>query len=622
VAQKNGKVLLCCFAGCSVDKIVAKLGLTMGDLFADAEAEADGLTLEDYANAKRLPLAFLRELGLTEFRYRGRSAVRIPYYDERDREVAVRQRLSLAGRQRFNWRRGSKTFPYGLWRLADARAADYVILAEGESDAQTFWYYGFPALGIPGAAAWREDWAGALAGIARIYVIRESDKGGETLVGALSRSSLRERIQVVSLEAFGAKDANDLHLVSPERFAERFQKALERAVPLRQALAPRGGPAPTLEEVERAFLKFLRLADSHVVRVVLAVAAAHLLDGDPLWLVLVAPSSSAKTEFIAPLTKVPDAHLLSSLTPQTLASGWQQGRASLLLKMGPAPLLCLKDFGSILSLRQDDRSAILGALREIYDGRYDKAFGNGAEVHWAGKLTLIAASTEALDEYQSVLSILGERFVLCRVIQPDPEAASLRAQIVASRARGGAQERERVSAMVGSFLAALPLTQPKGAPSRWLATLAAFVAAARTGTVRDRRHGDLVMVPRHEGPGRLSKQLIQLDRGLRWIDPDISPEKAREIVMRVALDSIPRQRMQALGAVAASPGRTLTTKEVAAVLRLPTTSARRVLEDLQAVECLVPSGRGLGIEVSWALSDVVKRRVSGAKIDLAEAGRR
>lgn len=28
---------------------------------------------------------------------------------------------------------------------------------EGESDAQTLWFQGLPALGIPGAASWKED---------------------------------------------------------------------------------------------------------------------------------------------------------------------------------------------------------------------------------------------------------------------------------------------------------------------------------------------------------------------------------------------------------------------------------------------------------------------------------
>ena len=197
VAEKNGKVLLHCFGGCSTKDVVAALGLEWSDLFADGSN--DGLTLQEYAEAKKLPLPFLQELGLTESRYAGRARVCIPYYGVDGDELAFRYRCALVGKGRFRWRRGSKPALYGLWRLVDARAEGSVILVEGESDAQTLWYRGFPAVGIPGASSWREDWAGTFDGIKRIYVVKEPDKGGDTLVEALSGSRLRDRIEVVSL---------------------------------------------------------------------------------------------------------------------------------------------------------------------------------------------------------------------------------------------------------------------------------------------------------------------------------------------------------------------------------------------------------------------------------------
>jgi CHC2 zinc finger len=113
----DGRALLHCFAGCDVQTIVAALGLQMSDLFSDTrttppatgatvqhqpanpDRSADsavawanseptvaplqpdqeglrahavvGCTLEAYAHAKRLPVDFLRSLGLSDFHVRG-----------------------------------------------------------------------------------------------------------------------------------------------------------------------------------------------------------------------------------------------------------------------------------------------------------------------------------------------------------------------------------------------------------------------------------------------------------------------------------------------------------------------------------------------------------------------
>ena len=80
--------------------------------------------------AKRLPVEFLEGIGLSDFTYVGRPAVRIPYVDVDGVEVAVRFRIGLVkgerGDDRFRWRKGSKPLLYGLWRLSEARAKGYV----------------------------------------------------------------------------------------------------------------------------------------------------------------------------------------------------------------------------------------------------------------------------------------------------------------------------------------------------------------------------------------------------------------------------------------------------------------------------------------------------------------
>jgi hypothetical protein len=240
---EDGKVLVHCFAGCSVEAVVASLGLTLGDLFpvegdsggrkllrAAATPQQSSLTLHEYAAAKGLPLEFLTGLGVTEITYLGKPALRIPYLDEEGVEVAVRLRLAIAGDDRFRWKKGSKPQLYGLNRLGLARELGYLVLVEGESDAQTLWFYGYPALGLPGASLWSERRDSSFfAGIDSVYIVIEPDLGGEAVLEWVRTSSIRDRARLVRLQ--GAADISELHLRRPEQAGERIEAALQSANP-------------------------------------------------------------------------------------------------------------------------------------------------------------------------------------------------------------------------------------------------------------------------------------------------------------------------------------------------------------------------------------------------------
>ena len=176
------------------------------------------MTLDQYATAKKLPLDFLKSCGLSEQNYERKPAVRIPYFGDSGEEVAVRFRIALES-DRFRWRSGSKPSLYGLNHLAEARKAGHVVLVEAESDCHTLWYYGAPALGLPGAANWREQRdAPHLDGIEAIYVLIEPDRGGEVITQWLSRSTIRHRTKLINL---AVKDASALHLKGPSEFMRR-----------------------------------------------------------------------------------------------------------------------------------------------------------------------------------------------------------------------------------------------------------------------------------------------------------------------------------------------------------------------------------------------------------------
>ena len=137
-----------------------------------------GCSLKEYAEAKKIPLGFLKELGLSNSTSNGAQALAIPYRSVDGNIVSTRYRTALKGPDKLRWEKKAEVIPYGLWKLAEAKEAGVVVLVVGESACHTLWYTKFPAIGIPGADAWQDDWGSRyLADIPTIYAIIKSGSG-------------------------------------------------------------------------------------------------------------------------------------------------------------------------------------------------------------------------------------------------------------------------------------------------------------------------------------------------------------------------------------------------------------------------------------------------------------
>jgi energy-coupling factor transporter ATP-binding protein EcfA2 len=214
-----------------------------------------GLKVAGFARAKKLDPAWLKKLSITDAAFGGIAAVRIPYGSEDGYETAVRFRLAMKGPGRFRWEKGSKPTLFGLWRLKTMVAKGFVVLDEGESDTLTLWSQKIPALGLPGAASWREEWAKYFRDFKKIFVIIEPDRGGETVLRWLSTSSIRDRVSLVRLK--GAKDPSELYLKDPPGFKRAFQKALDEAEPW----SDKGQPKPDASDSNQDGSQATRLAN-------------------------------------------------------------------------------------------------------------------------------------------------------------------------------------------------------------------------------------------------------------------------------------------------------------------------------------------------------------------------
>ena len=263
----DGRALVHCFAGCAASRIVEALGLATSDLFPDSAASVPtrtarrGITLAELADAKAIPAEFLRALGLRDLD----RGVLIPYLAA-DGTLLARQRLrtALKAGAGSSWLPGEgPVVPYGLDRLAAARAGGLLVLVEGESDCWTCWLHGFPALGIPGAGAAKSLQADHLAGFSRLYLVHEPDAGGDAFVAGVTArlAHLRWTGTAFEVRLDGAKDPNALHQRDPGAFPDGLRSALDRGVPV----ALSGMPCVSEDSIEPNWLEDL-LLDSGLSR--------------------------------------------------------------------------------------------------------------------------------------------------------------------------------------------------------------------------------------------------------------------------------------------------------------------------------------------------------------------
>ena len=308
----------------------------------------------------------------------------------------------------------------------------------------------------------------------------------------------------------------------------RRNRRLHRRPHHRQAPGPApaaaSGPAPSspIEDTLQVFERWLILPSRTPVYAMLGTVAANLLAGDPTWLGLIAPPSSAKTELINALAGLPFVVSASTLTPAGLLSGTPKrqqaagAKGGMLRQVSNPGLLCLKDFTSILTMRPEAKAEILGALREVYDGHYVRRLGTdgGRELEWRGKLGLIFGCTKIIDTHHSVENALGNRFLLSR-LEPNQGQFAGRSSISAHRLRSCGASSPTASTRCLQFRGPIRNRSIPKATSSSVSTASINLVVRLRGAVeRDRYSREIQSFHGAEGTGRIGLALERLLAGL------------------------------------------------------------------------------------------------------------
>ena len=378
------------------------------------------------------------------------------------------------------------------------------------------------------------------------------------------------------------------------RPTNRLRREIERAYhkvsapapsPIPISPAPSPGRPSSLAKTAATYRKWLALENDWPVYVLFGALVANLFAGKPpVWLGIVGPSSSAKTELLNSLSHLPYVHEIETVSVPGLISGTpkksrtQGATGGVLREMGAFGVLLFPDFGSVLSLRQDAQNEMLAALRRVCDGHYTRRVGmdGGHMLEWAGKAGCLFGATQKYDSQHAVISWLGDRFVLFRLealFDEQMDKCWLEAE---ERAKLEPELAQAAADLLASLPDPLPAAEKMtSAEHAALKQTLRLVIRLRAGVVRDNYKRDIDDVHDPEGPARFSQALRRLFAGLVLIG--VARSEACAIVERVAFDSTPRLRLKAFDSLTDA---WRSTSEIAAEINLPVTTARRALEDL------------------------------------------
>ena len=359
------------------------------------------------------------------------------------------------------------------------------------------------------------------------------------------------------------------------------------ATPSATQQPPLPEPKPcTIDDALATFRRWLHVKDDAPILAVAATIAANRAPGDPVWLLVVGPPSSSKTEIISSAAGLPYIVKAATVTEAALLSGTANRERShsatggLLRMVGDFGILLCKDFTSVLSQNRDVAKQAMAALREVYDGSWDRPVGTdgGRVLSWAGKCGLVGGVTPSFDRYSVIVNTLGDRFLLLRL--PDVDAEKQATSALRRRDHDAQMRAELAAAMTGLIHGAnrdVLGRQLHDREESALIRLATYTARARTAVERDGYSGELLVIPQAEGPARLVLGLRHLYGGLEAIGADETTRWA--VLARVTRDCVPSIRTKLIVELLkrAQPERTAT---IAAAVGMVTKTASRELDDL------------------------------------------
>lgn len=364
-------------------------------------------------------------------------------------------------------------------------------------------------------------------------------------------------------------------------------------------------PLTPLASLDAEIRRYLHLPDPAVLHVLLGALAANMLEGPPVWLMLIGGPASGKTELLNSLLGVPKVFELASITNESaflsatsVKERSRDATGGILRQVDKHGAVVLNDFtGSVLSRDRNLVQGVLNVFRECYSGRWTRSVGvdGGRELNWRGKVAFLAGGTGEVDRSHTASQALGERWVYYR-IEHDSVTNHERARKGLMNVTAPAW-RDSLRGLITGFYGALNLgfsddgqcaARRELTPTEMsrLVAMGELAARCRSAVVRDWREHEVIGVRETEAGVRLALALGQLLIGMEAIG--VAPAERWAHLGRIALDSMPRLRRIIINAAYAGNSHGATLNYLMDLTGTSETWLLKAVEDLQIHNILRP----------------------------------
>lgn len=491
------------------------------------------------------------------------------------------------------------------------------------------------AIGIPGAATFKLEWV-QLFRNKTVHFVYDNDQAG--IKGENKAYNLIKAIaqKVTFTHWNNFKDGYDLRdyfkdnecsvTVTLAKLKKLFKdqprpvdieaKELQENTQLYEKRQRNMKRVPYLDILD-GYKKWLHIPNTDFINVQYATILANRLQGEPIWMFLVAPPGSSKSVTLMSFQNADRIMTTTSITPHALISGFSGGGGdpSLIPRLD-GKVLIIKDFTTVLSMPVMQLEEIFGILRDAYDGRVEKQFGNMVMRVYDSKFGMICGVTPAIDVLGDTHSSLGERFLKYRYRYDDWYDVIKRALGNTNKENSLRTELSELATRALDFKYENYMPEIDNATQEDFIQLAQWTAIMRGSVTRDKYTNEILFKPSPEIGTRLVKQFSKLALGLAMFrgTQKVYGDDYR-IVVQVARDTLTEKNEEIFRKIfLKDKDHKWTIKEVAQIVKLPDATCSRVLHDLTMLKVLSKEKNTDDNKILFTVTDMAKELTIKAKV--------
>lgn len=372
-------------------------------------------------------------------------------------------------------------------------------------------------------------------------------------------------------------------------------------------------------ELTTEIAKYMHVEDQGMIRVSLSGLLSNRVNlSDPVWMILIGPSSGGKSQVLRPLALVDTKtiHRIDDLSENSLLSGSPTKKGdkdkSLLKRIGKQGIIIISDLTVIFSKGSESKNAILSQFRMLFDGKMTKYVGTSSEpIEWEGSLGIVAGCTPSIYAHFEDVADMGERFIYYRMKDYDVEKAT---RMALDRTMYGKKLDETLGELYKEYVKAVQThVEPKEIPAiprevhERIINISMFAANLRTPTHYDKFAKVIDRVPVPEMPMRVALQLSAIAKGLMLMNHHETgewtiPEEDVQHIEWCAYSLANEERRACLREMARHDYDTwIRTQTMADKIGLSTSVIQMVLQHLSAIKIVRRSGSEGSL--TWAIGN-------------------